>query len=752
MAEDMPRNLNELFNRFSLELAKTPTERLDEGIQNFIRNLAELFRADRSYVLLIDDSTQTLSTTHEFCAPGVNSRKGTVKNMPMARFPWFAGQLVSETVVSIPDVDALDGAAAEEQRQLRGQEVRHLVLVGLEIDGETAGAFGLDFLTPADAPDDHATRLLDQLAAVVSSSVHRRILAMGNKRFENSLFRYSEQFPGVVFQFRMYPDGRITFPFMSEKVEAMFGLPVSVVKPDASHLVERIVPEDRAAFLEKVEQSREAMAPFETDFRARTLDNGIAWIEARSVPSRLADDSTLWHGYFFDVTQRKQTESEIDKLAFYDPLTGLPNRRLLRDRLAQALAGSQRSRNYGALVFLDLNRFRVINDSAGHVIGDELLIQVGQRLQKAVRAWDTVARIGADEFVLVLKEFCADTVTVAATVEKGCKKIQDSLSEPYDLQGIEYTGSSSIGVTLFYGHNNSLEKLLSQADMALSRAKEAGPDSIRFYDAMMQEKVFERLRLDSDLRAAIRKNQFSVHYQVLVDELGGPVGAEALLRWNCPGRGMVPPAEFIPLAEEAGLIEQIGYWVLEDVLYRLARWKQLGGPLSQLKVAVNVSAKQFHLPSFYSTVMALLGKTGASPKNLKIEITESALAYDLELVEQTLLTFRRAGICISLDDFGTGYSSLGYLKRLSLDELKIDKGFVRDILTEPNDAAIAETILALASALRLSAVAEGVETKEQLARLVSMGCTRFQGYFFSRPLPLGEFEALINRLTVSTPT
>ncbi|MBC7183464.1 MAG: EAL domain-containing protein, partial [Marinobacter sp.] len=473
---------------------------------------------------------------------------------------------------------------------------------------------------------------------------------------------------------------------------------------------------------EKVEESRLRMTPFETDFRAFRKDGSVAWIEARSVPARLADRSTIWHGYFYDVTDRKQSESEIEKLAFYDPLTGLPNRRLLRDRLAQALTGSTRDQNHGALVFIDLDNFKNINDSAGHLTGDELLIQVGQRLKRTVREWDTVARLGGDEFVLILKGFPAEATSAAARVEKVCEKVRDALNDPYDLDGIEYTGTPSIGVTLFYDHDTSLEELLSQADMAMFRAKEDGRNCIRFYDAMMQKKVSERLALESDLRWAIRKNQLSVHYQVLVNEKGSPVGAEALLRWNCPGRGMVSPADFIPLAEETGLIESVGYWVLEEVLSQIANWKKRGGALSQLQVSVNVSARQFHLASFCATVMALLRKTGASPRNLKVEITESALAFDLELVEETLRTLRSMGIRISLDDFGTGYSSLGYLKRLSLDELKIDQGFVRDILDDPNDAAIAETILALASALRLSAVAEGVETKGQLERLVSMGC------------------------------
>lgn len=745
MVKAVTRDQREFVYKLSLGLARSTVDELDESIQKSIAELGAHLAADRSYLVLLEEATQTASITHEICSPGTSPQRDAIQNLPLARFPWLTKQLDVLPVVVIPEIEKLPDEAQAEKLEFRRQGNRSLILVAMKLEGQLAGILGFDFLDRSEVPDAAMREFLVQLGEILGASVHRQILAGRNERYENSLYRYSDQFPGVIFQFRMYPDGRVIFPFMSKKVEVMFGLAVDTLRPDAKPLLELIHHDDKPGFLEKVEESRLRMTPFETDFRAFRKDGSAAWIEARSVPARLADDSTIWHGYFYDVTDRKQSESEIEKLAFYDPLTALPNRRLLRDRLAQALTGSTRDHNHGALVFIDLDNFKNINDSAGHLTGDELLIQVGRRLKATVREWDTVARLGGDEFVLILKGFPAEPGSAAAKVEKVCEKVRDALNEPYDLNGIEYTGTPSIGITLFYDHDTSLEELLSQADMAMFRAKEDGRNCIRFYDSMMQKKVSERLALESDLRMAIRKNQLSVHYQVLVDKDSKPVGAEALLRWQCPGRGMVSPAEFIPLAEETGLIESVGYWVLEEVFSRVASWKKRGGALSELQVSVNVSARQFHLPSFCSTVMALLRKTGASPRNLKVEITESALAYDLELVEETLRTLRSMGIRISLDDFGTGYSSLGYLKRLSLDELKIDQGFVRDILDDPNDAAIAETILALASALKLSAVAEGVETKGQLDRLVRMGCTRFQGYYFSRPLPALEFEGWIEK-------
>ena len=745
MVKAVTQDQREFVYRLSLGLARSTVDELDGSVHSFIAELGDWLHADRAYLIMFEEATQTISITHEACRSGVTPQREAIQNVPLARFPWLMGQLQTIPVLVIPEAEELPSEAEEEKLEFQREGIRSLVLVGLKLEGHVRGILGFDFLDQSRVLDSETEEFALQVGEVLGASVHRQILAGRNVRFENSLYRYSDQFPGVIFQFRMYPDGHVTFPFISEKVEDLFGIAADLLGADAQSLLDLIKDEDKASFFEKVNESRQRMTPFETDFRAHKCDGTMAWVEARSVPARLADDSMTWHGYFFDVTDRKQSESEIEQLAFYDPLTGLPNRRLLRDRLAQALTGSTRDNNHGALVFIDLDNFKNINDSAGHLTGDELLIQVGDRLKQTVREWDTVARLGGDEFVLILKGFPVETSSAAAKVEKVCEKVRDALNEPYDLKGIEYTGTPSIGITLFYDHDTSLEELLSQADMAMFRAKEDGRNCIRFYDSMMQKKVSERLALESDLRMAIRKKQLAVHYQVLVNEKGDPIGAEALLRWHCPGRGMVSPAEFIPLAEETGLIESVGYWVLEDVFSRVASWKKRGGALSQLQVSINVSARQFHLPSFCSTVMALLRKTGASPRNLKVEITESALAYDLELVEETLRTLRSMGIRISLDDFGTGYSSLGYLKRLSLDELKIDQGFVRDILDDPNDAAIAETILALASALKLSAVAEGVETKGQLERLVRMGCTRFQGYHFSRPLPALEFEKLIEQ-------
>lgn len=738
-------NRSDLVCRTAVSLAQAPTEKLGPAFDQIVGEITRDFLADRGFLLVLDDASQTVSVTHEVFGEGIASLGDSVRNRPWDEFEPLWQALEARNIVSTGMPDGFVSSPGDS----RGEDSvasNTLVRVAIVLEGKLAAVLGLDYLDagqPVLRKEDHA--ILESLVAVLGASLHRQILAHRNERFEHSLYRYSGQFPGVIFQFRMYPDGRVCFPFISRKVEDMFGLSVETLRPDARALLELIADDDKPDFFTQVQHSCRDMSPFETDFRAIKKDGSVAWIEARSVPAMLADQSIVWHGYFYDVTDRKRSETEIEQLAFYDPLTNLPNRRLLRDRLAQALSGSNRDSEHGALVFIDLDNFKDINDTAGHQVGDGLLVQVARRLEGVVREWDTVARLGGDEFVLILKGFSEDPADAATKVEKVCEKVRDVLSQPYRLDGCDYTGSASMGVTLFFNHDTSLEELLSQADMAMFRAKADGRDRIRFYDSMMQKKVAERLAMESDLRAAIRKDQLDVYYQLLVDRDGVPEGAEALLRWKRPGKGMVSPAEFIPLAEETGLIEPLGYWVMERVMAQVARWQALGEPFARMQVSINVSARQFHLPSFCTTVMGLLRKTGASPRRLKIEITESALAYDLELVEQTLRTLRSMGLRISLDDFGTGYSSLGYLKRLSLDELKIDQGFVRDILDDPNDAAIAETILALASALKLSAVAEGVETRGQLDRLVAMGCRHFQGYFFGRPVPAQEFEQQVTK-------
>ncbi|MBB1073915.1 EAL domain-containing protein [Rhodoferax sp. 4810] len=441
-----------------------------------------------------------------------------------------------------------------------------------------------------------------------------------------------------------------------------------------------------------------------------------------------------------EVARRQAAESEIAQLAFFDPLTGLPNRRLLVDRLTQALASRMRSPRQGALLFIDLDHFKTLNDTLGHGMGDLLLQQVAQRLLSCVREGDSVARLGGDEFVVMLDDLGTSQEEAANSTEKVGEKILNALKQPYQLAHTSHRSTASIGITLFGQDQLDVEDLLKRADLAMYRAKDQGRNTLRFYDPQMQAVVTASAALQADLAAAVANQQFDLVYQAQVDASRQVIGAEALLRWQRPKHGPVSPAEFIPAAEESGLIISIGQWVLATACAQLARWAKVPA-LAHLSLAVNVSARQFHHHEFVSQVLAALASTGANAHRLKLELTESLLVDDMEEVITKMTALKAYGIGFALDDFGTGYSSLAYLKRLPLDQLKIDKSFVLDVLTDPNDAAIAKTIITLAQSLGLGVIAEGVETEAQRHFLSQAGCQTYQGYYFSRPLPVAQFEA-----------
>jgi diguanylate cyclase (GGDEF)-like protein/PAS domain S-box-containing protein len=440
-----------------------------------------------------------------------------------------------------------------------------------------------------------------------------------------------------------------------------------------------------------------------------------------------------------DISERKAAEREIERLAFYDPTTGLPNRLLLLDRLQHALTITARSGATGALLFIDLDNFKSINDTLGHDKGDQLLQQVGRRLRSAVYETDTVARFGGDEFVILVENLSKQRNEAATQVKKICEKILRAFGEPIMLDGFVRHTTASIGVTLFDHQHCGASELLKQADLAMYEVKAAGRNGARFFDPEMQNVVTARAALEADLRAALQHDEFLLHYQPQLDRDGAVAGAEALIRWQSASRGLVSPATFIPIAEDTGLILPIGRWVLERACEQLARWA-LQPPFADLSIAVNVSARQLRQPGFVDEVAAVLGQYGAVARRLKLEITESLLVDDTEATIATMHSLKALGVGFSLDDFGTGYSSLSYLKRLPLDQLKIDRSFVSDVLSDASDAAIAQTILALGRCLCLNVLAEGVETAEQHAFLMEHGCDGFQGYLFSRPVPLAAFE------------
>jgi diguanylate cyclase (GGDEF)-like protein/PAS domain S-box-containing protein len=444
-----------------------------------------------------------------------------------------------------------------------------------------------------------------------------------------------------------------------------------------------------------------------------------------------------------DITQRKTAENEILHLAFYDSLTGLPNRQLLLDRLRHALAVSARSHCMGALLFIDLDNFKLLNDTLGHDLGDLLLQQVALRLNSSVRESDTVGRLGGDEFVVILEaDFSKDHDEGLIKIRIICERIRRAFNQSFNLGAYEHNITPSMGIALFNDQSLTTNELLKRADLAMYQAKASGRNAMCFFDPDMQAETNARAALESDLRQSWERKEFILHYQPQVDSRG-IMGAEALVRWQHPLRGLLPPSEFISRTEEIGLILPLGGWVLETACSQLAIWA-LQPETAHLNLAVNVSPRQFCQPDFVEQIISILDRTGANPERLKLELTESILIRNMEETIAKMMALKARGVGFALDDFGVGYSSLYYLKRLPLDWLKIDRSFVRDVLTDNNNATIVRAIVLLAKSMGLAVIAEGVETLAQKDFLATEGCSTYQGYLFSRPLPLDEFEELVH--------
>ncbi|MEA1053290.1 EAL domain-containing protein [Lamprobacter modestohalophilus] len=560
------------------------------------------------------------------------------------------------------------------------------------------------------------------------------------------LKKLSEHIPGFIFQYELRPDGSTRFPYVSQGIIDLYGLWPEQVHEDAAAAFSRIHREDIEHHTNGIYASARALRVWNDQYRVQHPERGEIWLEGNATPERLADGGTLWHGYLWEITDRKRAEDQIRELALYDPLTGLANRRLFRDRLEHALATSQRSQRHGALLMMDLDHFKTLNDTQGHDVGDALLVEVGHRVSKEVRAADTVARLGGDEFVVILEALGRDPGKAQLKAMQLATAIQQALHQPYRLmdRGCPYQTSVSIGVSLFHDLSLGADELLRRADIGMFEAKESGRNRVCLFSEQREAEVHSRTSLIQELADALQQGQLMLYYQPQFRPNGSLHGAEALLRWQSPSRGMVPPGDFIPLAEETGLILSIGDWVLDTACRHLSQI-QRSGLHDQLSLSVNISPRQFSDPAFLDKVEQALTSHAAPAQRLKLELTESSLFHDMDHAIEILEQLRERGIGIELDDFGTGYSSLSYLKRLPLDTLKLDGSLIADVVTDARDLAILRAAIAMAKTLSLTVIAEGVETDEQRTFLAREGCDLLQGFLLARPMPFDEFNALIER-------
>ncbi|MFD2365797.1 putative bifunctional diguanylate cyclase/phosphodiesterase [Pseudoduganella sp. GCM10020061] len=500
-------------------------------------------------------------------------------------------------------------------------------------------------------------------------------------------------------------------------------------------------PATDQAEVARIMQAMARVEPVTSEILSYTKSGEQFWAEMELVP--FADEGGV-HTHLVvvarDITERKKSARAIHRLAFYDVLTGLPNRRMLMDRLEQLLKLAQAGAGFGAVMFVDLDHFKFINDARGHATGDAVLRAAAERLEQLVRKEDTIARLGGDEFVVLLANLGNDTDSAMRASLRVAEKVRNVLAEGFEFEGQVYTSSASIGVSLLPKPGQTAQDLLREADTAMYRAKAAGRNSVMFYEAKMQADMEHRLTLERDLGAALANGELAMHMQIQVDSAGKPTGAELLMRWQRAHGAMVPPDVFIPVAEASGLIVPIGHWALRQACLA---WLELDRAGRAVPLSVNVSPSQFRQPDFVAKVRAVLEETGAPAGQLIFEVTEGLLIDDLDKTISRMHELAAMGIRFSIDDFGTGYSNLGYLKRMPLYELKIDKSFIRDTPGDANSAALVQSILAMAGHLGLRVVAEGVETVEQAQFLASNGSPQMQGYLFGRPAPLASLIATL---------
>ena len=560
--------------------------------------------------------------------------------------------------------------------------------------------------------------------------------------------KVASMMPGCLYQLRHRPDGHPSMPYASPGLYNIFGIRPEDVRDDMTAMRRLLHPEDFERIAAAVNYSKQTLAPYQCEYRIRLPDGTVKWVLANAVPEREADGSTLWNGHIVEVTERKRSEAKIYELAYFDALTHLPNRASLRERLRRARSRRAERRRRYAMLFIDLDHFKVLNDTKGHHFGDLLLCEIANRLRACVGKNDFVARIGGDEFVVLLQGLREGAAGEERARHLG-EAILSAIDRPFLLDESTFQGTASIGIVMFMSGEHAIDGVLKRAELALYDAKSAGRGTLRFFKPEMEAAAADRLALTSDLRHAPKEGGFLLYYQPLVDSFGQCIGAEALLRWNHPARGFIPAGEFIPLAERNGFMSSIDSWVLKAACATLKEW-EADPQMRGLRLSMNVSAQEMTRIDFVDLVRDTLAATGARGDRLTVELTEHVMLDDIGTVTDVMQRLRALGVHFAIDDFGTGYSSLSYLKRLPIDTLKIDRSFVRDLDSSQSDREIVQTIMNMARSLKISVVAEGVETELQAVLLRQLGCHAFQGYLFAKPMPDADFRAYL-RAEVDVP-
>ena len=579
-------------------------------------------------------------------------------------------------------------------------------------------------------------------ADVTNEVLKREALRRNEKQsrvLSERLALIAENVPGMIFQWRLTPEGKSEFLYVSPGVRAVYGLAPEVLMSDGGALLNVTHRQDRERVLAMIRQSIQTLMPWHIEHRIVRPDGSMTWAVGDAVPRRNEDGSTVWHGYVADVTASKVSEQRISFLAYHDALTGLENRLGLRSKLDEMLQASHRTSVSLAVLMIDLDRFKYVNDTLGHDVGDELLVEIARRLRSTVRAGDVVARLGGDEFVLVLDDL-PDEAHVSAAVQKLFRQLRGN----FRLSDRTVYTTCSVGISRFPKDGTDGSTLLKHADLAMYTAKANGGDSFRLFESAMRPST-DRLLIEVELRDALERNELEIYYQPRIDTVTGyPTAVEALLRWHHPTRGLVLPGLFIPIAEETGLIESIGQWVLSQACHDLRTWLDRGG--ASLRVSVNLSPIQFAREELPERVAAALDAARLSADLLELEITETVAMRSPELAARHLARLRALGVSLAVDDFGTGHSSLARLKLLNVDCVKIDRSLVEDCTADPHDAALCRAAIALGLALGLEVVAEGVETQEQRQFLTQEHCSTIQGYLVAPPMPAEEAFSLLNSL------